>query len=107
MIDGEQVPVIIRGYDPARVDALLNTIKHAWKRQGRDAWRELQGYTISLYPHQAKKLAQWLTPVPELEERARRLGVNPPLIQQWPTTAQYDDKLGVVMAFSDDVYTSL
>lgn len=107
MIDGEQVPVIIRGYDQGRVDALLDTIKHAWKRQGRDAWRELQGYTISMYPHQAKKLAQYLTPVPELEERARRLGVEPPLIQQWPTTAQYDDKLGVVMAFSDDVYTSL
>ena len=39
-------------------------------------------------------------------ERARRLGVDPPLIQQWPSTARYDDKLGVVMAFSDDPFTS-
>ena len=108
MIDGEQVPVIIRGFDPAKVDVLLATIRDAhYKGQARDAWRELQGYTISLYPHQAKKLAQYLTPVPELEERARRLGVDPPLIQQWPMTAQYDDKLGVVMAFSDDPFTSL
>jgi len=108
MIEGEQVPVIIRGYDPARVDALLETIRDSrYKGQARDAWRELQGYTISLYPHQAKKLSQWLTSVPELEERARRLGVDPPIIQQWPITAQYDEKLGVVMAFDADLFTSL
>jgi CRISPR-associated endonuclease/helicase Cas3 len=108
MIDGEQVPVIIRGFNPAKVDVLLATIRDArYKGQARDAWRELQGYTISLYPHQVKKLAQWLVGVPELEERARRLGVEAPLIQQWPSTAQYDDKLGVVMAFDDDVYTRL
>lgn len=107
MIEGEMVPVVIRGYDPARVDALLATIRDArGKGESRDAWRALQGYTVNLYAHQAKALAHLLTPVPELEERARRLGVDPPEIRQWPLTARYDDKLGIVAAFNDDPYTA-
>nr|WP_246580681.1 CRISPR-associated endonuclease Cas3'' [Deinococcus aestuarii] len=107
MIEGEMVPVVIRSYDPARVDALLATIRDARsKSESRDAWRALQGYTINLYAHQAKALAHLLTPVPELEERARRLGVDPPELRQWPLTARYDDKLGIVAAFNDDPYTS-
>ncbi|BDP43474.1 CRISPR-associated helicase/endonuclease Cas3 (plasmid) [Deinococcus aetherius] len=107
MIEGEMVPVVIRGYDPARVDALLATIRDAHsKGESRDAWRALQGYTVNLYAHQAKTLAHLLTPVPELEERARRLDVDPPDIRQWPLTARYDDRLGIVAAFNDDPYTA-
>lgn len=97
MIEGEMLPVVIRGYDEDRVDALMGTLQYSRdKGERRDAWRALQGYTVNLYPSQAKKLGDYLTDVPELTDRAQRLGVEPPLLKQWPTTAQYDAKLGLV-----------
>lgn len=105
MIEGEMVPVIVRGYDEEKVSALLETLQYSRdKRERRDAWRALQGYTVNLYPNQAKKLAEYLTDVPELTERARRLGVEPPKIKQWPTTAKYDDKLGIVAEVNIDEF---
>lgn len=105
MIAGDTVGVIVRGYDAERVDQLLATIRDARiKDQRRDAWRELQRYTINVYVHQAAKLAHLLTPVPELVQRATRLGIEPPTIRQWPTTAQYHDKLGIVPAKEDDLF---
>ena len=99
MIEGEMVPVVIRGYDEDRVDQLLTTLEHSRdKRERRGAWRALQGYTVNLYPNQAQKLAAFLSEVPELTERARRLGVEPPRLKQWPTTARYDDKLGIAVS---------
>lgn len=97
MIEGEMLPVVIRGYDEAKVNALLETLQYNRdKRERQNAWRALQGYTVNLYPSQAKKLEEYLTDVPELTERARRLGVEPPELKQWPTTAKYDAKLGLV-----------
>ncbi len=97
MIEGEMVPVIIRSYDRDRVDKLLSTICNSRdKKKRREAWRGLQGYTINLYQNQAKKLAYLLSNVPELEARARRLGVEPPEIREWPVSARYNDKLGIV-----------
>lgn len=102
MIDGDMVAVIIRGYDQGKVDKLLKVIQYAnYKGQARDAWRKLQRYTINIYAHQAKKLGLLLTPVPELVARAMRLEIEPPLIRQWPITARYDDKLGLVMEFDE------
>lgn len=103
MIEGEVLPVVIRGYDEDKVDALMGTLQYSRdKGERRDAWRALQGYTVNLYPSQAKKLADYLTDVQELTDRARRLGVEPPLLKQWPTTAQYDAKLGLVAEFNFD-----
>ncbi len=101
MIEGEMVPIIVRGYDKQRVDALLATIQGSrdkGKRQG--AWRALQQYTINLYPNQALRLEHLLSDVPELVARAGRLDVDPPKVKQWPTTARYHDKLGIVPDFN-------
>ncbi|GAA5503172.1 hypothetical protein Dxin01_02921 [Deinococcus xinjiangensis] len=108
MIEGEMIPVIIRGYDEPKVDRLLKVIRDAqFKGQSRDAWRELQQYTINLYAHQVAKLAHLLTPVPELVQRAQWLGTEEPQILQWPQTAKYDQKLGAVAEMSDDLFTTL
>lgn len=107
MIEGEMMPVIIRGYDEEKVNALLLTLQYSRdKRERQGAWRALQGYTVNLYPNQAKKLEDYLTDVPELTERARRLGVEPPLLRQWPTTVKYDDKLGIVPEINIDELVS-
>lgn len=107
MIEGEMLPVIVRGYDEEKVDALLATLQYSRdQRERREAWRALQGYTVNLYPNQAKKLAEYLTDVPELTERARRFGVDPLELKQWPTTAKYDAKLGIVAEFGPEVFTS-
>ncbi len=106
MIEGEMLPVVIRGYDEEKVNALLETLQYSRdKRERQNAWRALQGYTVNLYPSQAKKLEEYLTDVPELTERARRLGVEPPELKQWPTTAKYDAKLGLVAEFSPESLT--
>ena len=106
MIEGEMVPVIVRGYDKNRVDKLLATICNSRdKRERREAWRGLQGYTINLYQSQAKKLAHLLSGVPELEERARWLGVESPELREWPLSARYDDKLGIMPDFNIDDFT--
>lgn len=103
MIEGEMLPVVIRGYDEEKVDVLMGTLEHSRnKDERRNAWRALQGYTVNLYPNQARKLAEYLTDVPELTERARRLGVEPPNLKQWPTTAKYDAKLGLVSEVETD-----
>ena len=103
MIEGEMVPVIIRGHDKDRVDKLLTTICNSRdKRERREAWRGLQQYTVNLYQSQAKKLAHLLSGVPELEARARWLGIEPPEIREWPISARYDDKLGLVPDFNID-----
>lgn len=103
MIEGETVPVIIRGYAKNRVDELLATICNSRdKRKRREAWRGPQGYTVNLYQHQVKKFAHLLSDVPELGERARRLGVEPPELREWPVSAKYHDKLGIVPDFDDE-----
>lgn len=105
MIEGEMVPVIIRGYDREKVGSLLATLQHSRdKPKRREAWRALQGYTVNLYVYQAKKLEGFLSDVPELLERARWLGVDPPRVKEWPTTAKYHDKLGVVPDFNLDEF---
>jgi len=97
MIEGEMVPVVIRGYDKGKVDALLSTLQDSRDKGERGrAWRALQVYTINLYLNQAKKLEGFLSDVPELVERARWLDVDPPKVKEWPTTARYHDKLGIV-----------
>ena len=97
MIEGDLLPVIIRGYDEARVDTLLSTLRDSRSREERrDAWRSLQGYTVNIYAHQAATLGHLLADVPELVQRAQWLGVEPPRVWQWPTTARYDDRLGLV-----------
>lgn len=107
MIADDTVPVVVRGYESEKVNRLLATIRDSRSRgESREAWRQLQQYTVSIYVHQAKALSPFLTAVPELEERARRLQVEPPVIFQWPTTAVYHDKLGLVAGFSDDAFTS-
>ena len=115
MIEGEMVPVIVRGYDKERVNQLLRVIQYPPNKQAsREAWRALQGYTLNIYSHQAKKLLQpdetrprILEPVPELDERAQRLGVEHLAIYQWPETARYDLKLGIVPEVEADLMTSL
>lgn len=115
MIEGDMQAVIIRGYESKQVDALLKAIQYSpRKKERQEAWRALQGYTINIYAHQAKKLSQpaegrpaLLQPVPELVERAERLGVEPLLVMQWPTTAKYHPKLGVLPEMADDLFTSL
>ncbi|GHG13378.1 hypothetical protein GCM10017783_26250 [Deinococcus piscis] len=115
MIEGEMVPVIVRGYDREKVNELLGVILNTRDRETRKAaWRALQGYTLNIYAHQAKKLLQpdetrprILEPVPELVERARRLGAEPLAIYQWPETARYDLKLGIVPEVEADLMTSL
>ncbi|MFW8628439.1 CRISPR-associated helicase Cas3' [Deinococcus sp. ME38] len=115
MIDGDLIPVIIRGYDTQKVNDLLRVIQFPpTKAASREAWRALQGYTISIYAHQARKLSQpaegrpaLLLPVPELLERAERLGIEPPSVMQWPTTAKYHPKLGVLLEVADELFTSL
>lgn len=108
MIDGDTVPVIVRGYDSVKVDGLLATIEHSRSKPERqEAWRALQQFTVSVYIHQAEKLGNLLAPVPELVRRAGYLGVEPPLIWAWPETAKYHDKLGIVAESNDDVFTSL
>lgn len=107
MIEGELIPIIIRGYDREKVDELLKIIQYPpSKKASREAWRALQGYTISMYQHQAAKLTHLLTDVPELVERATRLGVEPLQIKQWPETAVYDQKLGVVAEIDLDPFVS-
>ena len=107
MIEGELLPVVIRGYDEEKVNALLGTLQYSRdKRERQNVWRALQGYTVNLYPGQAKKLEEYLTDVPELMERARRFGVEPLQLKQWPTTAKYDAKLGLVAGFSPESLTS-
>lgn len=113
MIEGEMVPVIVRGYGKERVNQLLQVIQYPPSKQAsRDAWRALQGYTLNIYAHQAKKLLQpdetrprILEPVPELEERAQRLGIESLAIYQWPETARYDLKLGIMPEVEADVFT--
>ena len=106
MIEGEMLPVVIRGYDEEKVNALLETLQYNRdKRERQNAWRALQGYTVNLYPSQAKKLEEYLTDVPELTERARRLDIESPQLKQWPTTAKYDAKLGLVAEFSPESLT--
>ena len=106
MIEGEMIPVVIRGYDGEKVTALLETIcKSRDKSERRRAWRGLQQYTVNLYPNQAKALAHLLTDVDELAQRARWLGIEPPAIRAWPVSARYDDKLGVVPDFNIDGFT--
>ncbi|MFC3859574.1 CRISPR-associated helicase Cas3' [Deinococcus antarcticus] len=115
MIEGDMMPVIIRGYEKEKVTALLTTIRDSPRKGERqDAWRALQQYTINIYAHQARKLLTpqdgkppFLTPVPELVERATRLQVDPPEICQWPESAVYDAKLGIVTEFKDDLFTTL
>lgn len=115
MIEDEMVPVIVRGYDKERVNQLLRVIQYPPSKQaGREAWRALQSYTLNIYAHQAKKLLQpdatrprILEPVPELEERAQRLGIESLAIYQWPETARYDLKLGIVPEVEADQMTSL
>lgn len=108
MIDGDLIPVIIRGYDHMRVNGLLRVIQYSPnKRASRDAWRELQGYTINIFAHQAARLAHLLAEVPELVERAQRLGAEPLRIKEWPQSARYDPKLGVVAEIDLDLLTSL
>jgi CRISPR-associated endonuclease/helicase Cas3 len=108
MIEGETVPVVIRGYDEQRVNRLLATIRDSGRKTERqEAWRALQQYTINIYAHQAAKLKHLLAEVPELVQRAQRLDVEPPEIRQWPTTAKYHDKLGVVPEKNDDAFTML
>ncbi|WP_425145963.1 CRISPR-associated endonuclease Cas3'' [Deinococcus sp.] len=111
MIDGDTVPVIIRGYDKKKVDDLLHTIERrdSSKCERQGAWRALQQFTVSVYAHQAEKLEleHLLNRVPELKRRADRLGVEPPLIYEWPLTAKYHDKLGVVPEGNDDIFTDL
>nr|WP_246363357.1 CRISPR-associated endonuclease Cas3'' [Deinococcus budaensis] len=107
MIADDTVPVVVRGYESEKVNRLLATIRDSRSKGERlEAWRRLQQYTVNIYAHQAKALSSFLTPVPELVERARRLEVEPPVIYQWPTTALYHDKLGLVAGFSDDAFTS-
>lgn len=108
MIDGDTVPIIVRGYDRAKVDSLLTTIERSRSKPERqEAWRALQQFTVSVYAHQAKKLGHLLAPVPELVRRAGYLGVEPPLIWEWPETVKYHDKLGIVAEGNEDVFTSL
>ncbi|WP_278911655.1 CRISPR-associated endonuclease Cas3'' [Deinococcus wulumuqiensis] len=114
MIEGEMVPVIVRGYDKERVNQLLRIIQYPPNKQAsREAWRALQGYTLNIYAHQAKKLLQpdetrprILEPVPELAEWAARLDAQPLAIYQWPETARYDLKLGVVAEVEDTLMTA-
>lgn len=107
MIEGEMVPVIIRGYDEGAVSALLATLRDSKDKGERQrAWRALQQHTITLYPNQAKALDAYLADVPELLERAQWLGVDPPRIKAWPTTAKYHDKLGIVPDFNLDAFTA-
>lgn len=113
MIDDETVPVIVRGYDRKKVDELLQVIQYPpSKKASREAWRTLQGYTLNLYIHQVRGLLSAdgarppiLQTVPELEERARRLGVQPLAVYQWPETARYDLKLGIVAEVEADLMT--
>ncbi|WP_345466026.1 CRISPR-associated endonuclease Cas3'' [Deinococcus carri] len=108
MIEGDMLPVIIRGYEGARVDALLATLQGSHsKRERQDAWRALQQYTVNIYAHQADQLRHLLADVPELKQRADWLGVEPPKVRQWPPTAKYDDKLGIVPEMADDLFTTL
>nr|WP_162243079.1 CRISPR-associated endonuclease Cas3'' [Deinococcus sp. Leaf326] len=108
MIDGDTVPIIVRGYDKAKVDALLVTIERSRSKPERqEAWRALQQFTVSVYQHQAEKLGHLLAPVPELVRRASYLGMELPIIWEWPETAKYHDKLGIVAEGNDDVFTSL
>ena len=108
MIDGDTVPIIIRGYDRPRVDGLLRTIEHSRsKRERQEAWRALQQFTVSVYVYQAEKLRHLLAEVPELVRRATWMKVEPPLIYEWPLTAKYHDKLGVVPEKEDDLFTTL
>ncbi|WP_051363482.1 CRISPR-associated endonuclease Cas3'' [Deinococcus murrayi] len=102
----DTVPVLIRGYDPARVDALLGTLRDSHGQERRHAWRALQRYTVNLSRSQAAQLGHLLTDVPELVQRAQRLGVDPPRLQQWPLTARYDDKLGLVAEGADELFTA-
>lgn len=106
MIEGEMVPVIIRGYNKDHVDKLLATIcSNRDKRTRQEAWRGLQQYTINLYSQQAKKLAHLLSDVPELRQQAEWLGVDPPEIREWPLSARYDNKLGIIPDFNIDNFT--
>lgn len=106
MIDGDTVPVIVRGYDRAKVERLLMTIERSpSKSERQEAWRALQQFTVSIYAHQAKKLGHLLASVPELVRRAGYLGVEPPLIYEWPETAKYHGKLGIIGQMNDDMMT--
>lgn len=108
MIDGDTVSIIVRGYDKAKVDVLLATIESSRSKPERQAaWRALQQFTVSVYTYQAKKLGHLLAPVPELVRRARYLDVEPPLIWEWPQSAKYHDKLGIIAEGNDDVFTTL
>jgi len=108
MIDGETVPVVIRGYDERKVDRLLAIIRDSHRKTERqEAWRALQQFTINIYAHQAAKLKHLLTEVPELVQRAQRLDLEPPEIRQWPTTAKYHGKLGIVPEKNDDVFNGI
>lgn len=108
MIEGEMVPVIVRGYDSEKVTELLDVILNSRDRETRKAaWRGLQSYTLNIYAHQAKRLGHLLTDVPELVERARRLEIDPLDVKQWPDTARYHPKLGVVPELADDLFTTL
>ncbi|MEW6421254.1 MAG: CRISPR-associated endonuclease Cas3'' [Deinococcota bacterium] len=108
MIEGDMLPVIIRGYEGTRVDALLATLRDSRDRAERqDAWRALQRYTVNIYAHQAAKLGHLLADVPELVQRAQWLGAEPPRVKQWPTTAKYDERLGIVPEVADDLFTTL
>ena len=115
MIQDCTVPVIVRSYGGERVDELLRTIQYSRSREERRAaWRALQGYTVNLYAYQVGALLApdgtrppLLQPVPELEERARRLGVEPLAIYQWPETVRYNPKLGIVPQVEADLMTIL
>ncbi|WP_148221211.1 CRISPR-associated endonuclease Cas3'' [Truepera radiovictrix] len=107
MIEGETLPVIIRGYDPVRVTALLGTLRDSQNREERQrAWRALQQYTVNLQVYQAKGLEPFLGKVAELEERARWRKVEPPYLREWPASSRYHDKLGIVPEFNTDLLTS-
>lgn len=95
MITGDLVPVLIRGYEPEQVKALLGIICHSRSKQERQlAWRGLQQHTINIYAAQAAKAGELLTDVPELTAKAEQAGYSPPTLRQF--AGVYDSRLGAV-----------
>lgn len=108
IISENTIPVVIHNYNSDKIDQLLYTISNSnYKRERRLAWRALQQYVVNISPQQARQLADVLTDVPQLTERARLLSVEPPQIKMLPISAQYHPKLGMLGELADDVFSGL
>ena len=56
MIEGEMLPVVVRGYDEEKVNALLETLEQSRdKDERKSAWRALQGYTVNPFTQIRRK----------------------------------------------------